>query len=144
MNLLPQMPKIDHERVVAAITAAEARTSGEIRVFISKQRAEDPVAAAEHHFERLGMTKTAERNAVLVFLCPTSHTFAVIGDSGIHRKCGEGFWRELADAMVTCFKRGDFTSGLVLGIERAGDLLAGHFPRKPDDQDELPNRIEVG
>lgn len=143
MNLLPQAPKLDHDRIVAAITAAEARTSGEIRVLISKQRAEDPVAAAERHFERLQMANTAERNAVLVFLCPTSHTFAVIGDAGIHAKCGEAFWRELADAMVVCFKRGDFTSGLVLGIERAGDLLAVHFPRQPDDQNELPNKVEV-
>ena len=35
----------------------------------------------------------------------------------------------------------DFTGGLVLGIERAGALLAEHFPRRPDDVNELPDDI---
>jgi uncharacterized membrane protein len=133
---------VDHPRVVAAIAAAEARTSGEIRVFVSRESADDPVAAARQQFERLGMTQTAERNGVLIFLAPRSHTFAVIGDQGVHERCGEAFWRELADAMTKHFQAGDFTGGLVLGIERAGEILAAHFPRRPDDRNELPNEIE--
>lgn len=133
---------IDDDRIVAAIAAAEKRTSGEIRVFITRARAEDPLLAAQRQFERLGMTKTAERNGVLVYLCPHSHTFAVIGDRGIHEKCGQEFWAELAQAMTAHFKRGDFTGGLILGIERAGGLLAIHFPRRPDDRNELPNTVE--
>lgn len=136
-----QLP-IDHDRVVAAIVGAEARTSGEIRVFLSREAADDPVAAAQRQFERLGMTKTAARNGVLVFVAPRSHTFAVIGDQGVHEKCGEGFWRELAGAMTPHFQTGDFTGGLVLAVERAGELLAVHFPRRPDDRNELPDRIE--
>jgi len=44
--------------------------------------------------------------------------------------------------MTAHFKRGEFTEGLVLGIERAGTLLADHFPRSPDDRNELPDQIE--
>lgn len=135
-------PKIDHPRVVAAIQAAELRTSGEIRVLLAKHKAPDPVAAATKHFERLGMTNTQARNGVLIFLAPRSRTFAVIGDTGVHEKCGPAFWTELAAAMETHFKGGDFTAGLVHGIERAGDLLATHFPRQPDDKNELPDEIE--
>ena len=133
---------IDHARVVAAIGAAEQRTSGEIRVFISREPAEDPVAAGQKQFERLGMTQTAARNGVLIFVAPRSHTFAVLGDQGVHEKCGDSFWRELAAAMTSHFQAGDFTGGLVLGIERAGELLAVHFPRRPDDRNELPDKIE--
>lgn len=133
---------VDEPRVVAAIGAAERRTSGEIRVFVSREAAEEPIAAAKKQFERLGMTQTAARNGVLIFLAPRSHTFAVLGDTAVHEKCGESFWRELADAMTPRFKAGDFTAGLVLAIERAGDLLATHFPRRPDDRNELPDRIE--
>jgi uncharacterized membrane protein len=135
-------PDIDHVRVVAAIGAAEQRTSGEIRVLVSAEPAEDPIAAARKQFERLGMTRTAARNGVLIFVAPPSHTFAVIGDTGIHEKCGDAFWGELAAAMTEHFKRGDFTDGLVLGIHRAGELLAQHFPRRPDDRNELPDQIE--
>lgn len=135
-------PNIDHVRIVAAIGAAEQRTSGEIRVLVSAEPAEDPLAAARKQFERLGMTRTAARNGVLIFVAPPSHTFAVIGDTGIHEKCGDTFWAELATAMTDHFKRGEFTDGLVLGIHRAGELLAQHFPRRPDDRNELPDQIE--
>src|SRR5215212_5162509 len=119
---------LDETRIVAAIAAAEQRTSGEIRVVVSQQKTADPVLAAQKQFERLGMIQTAARNGVLIFVAPVSHTFAVIGDRGVHEKCGEAFWRELAAAMTDRFKRSEFPEALVLGIERAGALLAEHFP----------------
>jgi uncharacterized membrane protein len=137
----PSLP-IDHDRVVAAIGAAEQRTSGEIRVLVAKQPAPDPVAAAQQQFERLGMHQTAARNGVLIYVAPASRTFAVVGDVGVHEKCGPSFWTDLATAMTDEFKRGDFTAGLVLAIERAGALLAAHFPRSPDDRNELPDKVE--
>src|SRR5687768_8305798 len=142
MSILSPIPPIDDARVVAAIVAAEGRSSGEIRVFISSAKTDDPVSAAKTQFERMNMTQTADRNGVLIFLAPASHTFAVVGDKGVHEKCGHSFWQELAAAMNEHFKRADFTQGLVLGIERAGALLAQFFPRQPDDRDELPNRVE--
>lgn len=142
MSLFPPSLKIDHARVTAAIAAAEQRTSGEIRVLIAREKNAEPVAAAQKHFERLGMTNTRERNGVLIYVAPASHNFAVIGDTGIHEKCGESFWRLLAAEMSTRFKRGEFTEGLVLTIEHAGKLLAENFPRSPDDRNELPDKIE--
>ncbi len=141
MHLFSPTPPIDHARVTAAIAAAELHTSGEIRVLISRAAIDDPVPTAQKHFERLGMTRTAARNGVLLFLAPGARSFAVIGDTGVHEKCGPAFWTELAAAMTTHFQHGDFTGGLVLGIARAGTLLATHFPRAPDDRDELPNDI---
>jgi uncharacterized membrane protein len=141
MSLFSPVPPLDHARVVAAIAAAERRTSGEIRVLFSRHKADDPVAAATRQFERLGMTATAARNGVLIFVAPRSRNFAVIGDTGVHEKCGQAFWAELAAAMSEHFRRGDFTAGLVHGIERAGGLLAEHFPRRPDDVNELPDDI---
>ncbi len=44
--------------------------------------------------------------------------------------------------MTVHFKRGDFTAGLIHGIDRAGSLLAEHFPRTSDDRNELPDEIE--
>lgn len=138
----PATLPIDARRIVAAIEAAELRTSGEIRVVIAKRPAEDAVAAAKQEFERLGMTRTAARNGVLIFVAPKSHTFAVVGDTGIHERCGEGFWSELAQHLTEHFKRAEFTAGLIQAVERAGALLATHFPRQPDDRNELSNDIE--
>ncbi len=133
--------QLAHERIHAAIHAAEQKTSGEIRVMISHRTAPDPVAAAREAFLRLGMQQTKERNAVLLFVAPRSRTFAVIGDEAVHARCGDEFWRELAAAMTGYFKRGEFTDGLIHGIARAGDLLAAHFPRAPDDRNELPDDV---
>jgi uncharacterized membrane protein len=127
------MPRISHKRVLAAIRTAEVRTSGEIRVLIARHKAEDPVAAATGYFHRLGMEKSPHRNGVLIFLAPRSRRFAVIGDKAVHEKCGDAFWTGLAEAMGDRFRRGEFTEGLVHGIERAGELLGKHFPRSPHD-----------
>ena len=141
MSLFASPLPIDDALVVAAIGRAERSTSGEIRVVISRTRIADPLSAAQKQFERLGMTRTAARNGVLFFLAPRSRTFAVIGDQGVHEKCGDPFWQELAAAMTTRFRAGDFTAGLVLGVERAGALLAQHFPRDDDDRNELSDEI---
>lgn len=142
MSLFSSTPPIDHARVTAAIVAAEQRTSGEIRVLIARDKAPDPVSAAQSHFARLGMTNTAARNGVLIFVAPGSRTFAIVGDTGIHEKCGDAFWRLLAAAMETRFKKDEFTEGLVEGIEHAGKLLAENFPRSSDDRNELPDKVE--
>jgi uncharacterized membrane protein len=133
--------KLAHERLHAAIHEAEQKTSGEIRVMVSHKRAPDPVATAQQAFLRLGMEQTKHRNAVLIFVAPRSHTFAVIGDETVHARCGEDFWRELADAMTGYFKRGEYTDGILHGISRAGELLAAYFPRDPDDQSELADDV---
>jgi uncharacterized membrane protein len=134
-------PAIDHAKVVAAIQAAEKRTSGEIRVVVSQAKTGDAVALARTEFERLGMTATKARNGVLILLAPATRSFAVIGDAGIHEKCGDSFWRQLADTMGAHFHRGEFTAGLTYGIAKAGELLAQHFPRSSDDRNELPDDV---
>ncbi|QYM78493.1 TPM domain-containing protein [Horticoccus luteus] len=138
----PASFSVDHPRIVAAIRAAEKRTSGEVRVLVARRPTADAVADAQRHFERLAMTQTRERNGVLFFVAPRSRAFAVIGDTNIHARCGDSFWSDVAAAMTDHFRRGDFTGGLEHGIARAGALLAHEFPRQSDDQNELPDEIE--
>jgi uncharacterized membrane protein len=136
------LKQLSHEEIVAAIREAELKTSGEIRVFISHKPVEEPVAAAQAQFKRLGMTKTRERNGVLIFVAPEARRFAVVGDKGVHRQCGEEFWRELAAEMAGHFKQGDFSQGIIHGVRQAGRLLAEHFPHRSDDTNELSDEVE--
>lgn len=137
---------IDDARIVAAIRDAEARSRGEIRVHVAEGDVEDARKAAQRQFERLGMTKTAERNGVLIFLAPTRRRFAVLGDRGVHERCPEGFWEDVAGAMSESFRAGAFTEGIVAAVARVGDELARHFPRRPGDVDEneLPDTVSRG
>ena len=121
---------LEHDRIVAAIRDTEHKTTGEIRVTVSPKHVEDAVAAAQIEFLRLGMDHSKERNGVLIFVAPRSHKFAVIGDEAVHAKCGDAFWRQLAEAMTGYFRKSEFTPGIVHGVQTAGELLAQHFPRQ--------------
>lgn len=134
---------LDDARIVAAIRAAEAVTRAEVRVHVSGEAHADVEAAAAAAFDRLGMTATAERNGVLLFVAPERQGFAVLGDAGIHARCGEAFWTGVAVAMRGHFREGRFTDGLVAGIAAVGAELARHYPRRAGDGDrnELPDDV---
>lgn len=138
------LAQLDDAQIVTAIAEAERRTSGEIRVFVSRRPLgkDDVQRRAEARFLKLGMTATAARNGVLFYFVPRDRRFAIVGDRGIHERCGPEFWREIAAALHEDLARGDFTRGLVAAIQRAGEALARHFPVAPDDRDELGNTVE--
>lgn len=138
--------KIDETRVVEAIRLAELRSRGELRIHVTSKSVADVMKEATAAFEQLGMTKTEERNGILIFVAPSSHNFAVLGDSGITSKVGTTPLDEMAAAMSGAFREGRFTDGLVAVVEKAGELLAAHYPRVEGalDQDELENRISRG
>jgi uncharacterized membrane protein len=137
------LSKLDHKRIVSAIAAAEAKTSGEIRVYVQRGNLKgDALAAARKQFHKLGMQKTKERNAVLILVAPRARKFAVVGDAGVHQKCGEVYWQRLVDSMREHFQSENFTQALLEAIEQTGELLAQHFPREErGGRDELPNEI---
>jgi uncharacterized membrane protein len=127
---------------VNAIREAESKTSGQIRVYIQRGKMSiDPLIAAQKKFHRLGMHKTRERNAVLIFVAPRAHKFAVVGDQAIHEKCGDQFWQRVATAMHHCFRQQKFTDGIGGAITVIGDALAQHFPKTSDDTNELPDDV---
>jgi len=127
--------------VIAAIRAAEARTSGEMRVHVEPRCAGDPKAAAGRWFRRLGMEATSERTGILFYVAVDDRRFAIVGDAGIHAKVGAAFWEALRDTLQDAFAKGDPAAGLARAIGEAGALLAEHFPRRGDDRNELPDEI---
>lgn len=134
--------RLDDARIVAAIRAAEAGSRGEVRVHVSRRAVDDAQAAARERFEEMGMTATAERNGVLLYLAPESRRFAVIGDRDIHALCGDAFWRQVADAAQGYFRDGRFTEGIVEAVGRVGEALRVHFPRTAaSDANELPDEV---
>lgn len=135
------LAQLDTARIERAIADAEKLTSGELRVVFRPGKVADATALARSEFARLGMTATRERNAVLILVAPDARQFALFGDEGVHAKCGDGFWRDVAAAMETHFRAGRHTDAIVEGVARAGALLACEFPYRPDDRDELPNAV---
>jgi uncharacterized membrane protein len=137
--------ELEHDRIVKSIRDAEAKTSGQIRVFLQRGKfEEDALVRAQKKFLQMGMEKTRERNGVLIFVAPRAQKFAVIGDEGVHKKCGEKFWTDLVARMREHFLREDFTQALMEAITATGELLASHFPKTGATTNELPDEIVEG
>jgi uncharacterized membrane protein len=135
---------LDRDRITQAIRDAETHTSGEIRVHVQPTvRKLDVQSVAARTFERLGMTKTALRNGVLLFIAGDDRKFAILGDRGIHEKVPPGFWDAIAAKLTMRFRSGEFTEGIVDAIATAGEQLREFFPRADDDVNELPDEIDV-
>jgi uncharacterized membrane protein len=121
------LSKLEHDRIVQAIQEAETKTSAQIRVYIQRGKLNgDPLIAAQKKFQRFGMHKTSERNAVLIFVAPRAHKFAIVGDQAIHEKCGELYWQRVVDLMREHFRNERFSDALVDAIRDIGSVLATH------------------
>ena len=136
------LSKLEHDRIVQAISEAESRTSGEIRVLIQRGKLKgDPLVAAQRKFHRLGMHKTRERNAVLIFVVPRAHKLAVVGDKAIHEKCGDEFWQRIVEGIRTDFQTEQFSDALLEAVKEIGSVLERDFPKTSSDTNELPDDV---
>jgi uncharacterized membrane protein len=139
------LQRLDHKRITQAIKKAEGRTSGQIRVFVQRgDFEEDALLRAEKKFVQLGMQKTDHRNAVLIFVAPRAHKYAVVGDVGVHEKCGREFWQKLVTVMRSHFQNKEFERAIVHAINEVGKVLTAHFPRTGDTINELPDEVARG
>lgn len=136
--------QLDERKIADAIGAAELKSSGEIRVFVSHRNIPTPLPQAMHQFKQLRMDQTKHRNGVLIFVAPANRKFAVVGDSGVHQKCGNDFWQKVGSGITDSMKRGRYTEAILDAVRTIGDLLAVHFPRDPNDRNELPDSLVRG
>jgi uncharacterized membrane protein len=138
------MSEVDLAAVARAVARAEAGTSGEIRVHLDPRCAGDPMARAVEVFERLGMTRTAARNGVLLYLAVEDRKLAVIGDAGIHARVPADYWPRLTESLLGHLRAGRPGEGLVAAVREVGETLRRHFPRAGDDRNELSDEVNLG
>jgi uncharacterized membrane protein len=121
--------QIDQPRLIAALADAERNTKGKIYVYVSHRPITDPIAAAQKRFNRLGLSKLHEHRAsVLLYVAPKTHKFAIIGDTAIHERCGEDYWKQLAEKLSRDLKAGDLTAALLNAVGSLKGTLLEHFP----------------
>ena len=90
------------------------------------------------------MHETELRNGVLIYLAVKDHKLAIIGDKGIDEAVPDDFWDVIKNDLVSRFKEGKYTEGLVEGIHASGEQLKAHFPYQSDYTNELSNDISFG
>ncbi len=136
----------ENRLIVEAIRSAEQNTSGEVRVFVEGKCAwMDALDRASELFFKLQMERTAQRNAVLVYVAVKDRQLAVYGDEGIHQKLGDAYWTAAVNGMLQQFNRNDYAKGIADCVIKIGEALKTHFPYdRETDKNELPDEIIFG
>ena len=131
------------------IAAAEKSTAGEIAIFVQRRRRKaDQGQTLEQlglrHFHALGMEKTRGRTGILIYLHLAERKLRLVADEGIHAKVPQAEWDALAGSITAEIGAGRLHAGLAQAIDTLGAWLATHCPPAPGDENERPDRVEIG
>lgn len=92
-------------------------------------------------FIEQGLHETRDKTGILILISLFERRVQVLADSGINKKVPEHTWEEIVETITKGLKTGNACTATCQAVERCGELLQEHFPRKHDDTDELPNLI---
>jgi putative membrane protein len=93
-------------------------------------------------FRELDLDRTADRTGILVFVSLLEHRVQVLADSGINARVKPGAWDAVVDIVLEGIRKRDLCQGLCAAIDQCGEILAQAFPIRPDDVNELPDRLQ--
>ena len=97
--------------------------------------------AALQQFLAQGVHVTTERTGVLLFAALDEHQVELIADEGIYTRVDEDAWAQ-AVAVLTRELRADRpVEGFAAAVDLCGQVLARHFPPRPDNPNELPDHL---
>lgn len=85
--------------------------------------------------------RTHGRTGILIYVSLREQHAEILADAAIAGKVSPDVWGEAMAALLCGIRAGDLAGGLVGAVERVGAVLAEHFPRAADDQNELPDRV---
>ena len=100
----------------------------------------DKFASGSH--AKTSTTRLPPRNAVLLYFAPRTRKFGIVGDTAVHEKCGDAFWKSVAAQLTRDIHEMPMSEAVGAAIRTVGDLLAEHFPSEPGSKNELPDQIE--
>ncbi|NNC54046.1 MAG: hypothetical protein HKO08_13495 [Erythrobacter sp.] len=97
--------------------------------------------AAIKHFKVGAERRTHGRTGVLLYLSMREHRAEIVADDAIATQVPAEVWGEAMVDMLAEVSKGCVAEGLAAGVRDVGIVLAEHFPRDADDQNELPDRL---
>ena len=115
------------------------------RIFTTVNRRDVMVREqAVQEFYKKGLYRTRDATAVFFFISLFERKVWILADKGINSKISPEDLQAYAGDMAKGIRQGRAAEVLCQGIARLGQVLAEHFPPRPDDVDELPNQVIVG
>lgn len=115
--------------ILSAIEAAEAGTTGEIRVHLSRRWIEpDPYQRALQLFLHFGMARTPLRNAVLIYVNLRQRKYAILGDVGFNHAVEHHYWQQLGRDLQENLRSTQSEKAIALTVTAIGQTLKKLFP----------------
>lgn len=85
--------------------------------------------------------RTHGRTGILIYLSMREHRAEIVADAAIAGRVTPDVWGDAMAAMLGHIRDGRVADGMIAAVEKVGAVLAQHFPRAEDDQNELPDRL---
>ena len=99
-------------------------------------------SVAFKQFEKLGINKTANHKALLIFVSIKERYIRIIADKNINDKASQDFWNEVVLDFSKLTREQDINSALLSTVKKCGDFLEKNFPRSSKIKDnELSNEV---
>jgi putative membrane protein len=108
-----------------------------------------PMKVRDAHAKRLALVQFASlvqgrthgSVGVLLFVSLAERYVEIQVERGIADIVPASAWQAIVDRVTAELRAGRTEAALIGALDEAAALLAPHFPRRPDDKDELPNRV---
>ncbi len=97
--------------------------------------------AAMHQFLAHGLHVTEHRTGVLIFAAMADRQVEIIADQGIHSRVDEAVWADAVEGLTGALSEGRAAEGFEQAIALVGGVLAEHFPPRPRNPNEVPDRL---
>lgn len=116
-------------------------SAGARRWLAGRERLDEMVESrAFEAFVRHGVHRTRDRSGVLILVALFERRVRILADEGIHAAVPAETWDALAAETARAMRGGRPGPALRAAVERCGELLAAHGPRRrADDRNELPD-----
>ncbi len=129
-----------------AVAACEKSHRGELRFVVEGPlslsalwRGQSARERAAELFASQRVWDTQENSGILIYVQLVDRRVEILADRGIAAKVPQAEWDAACRRMETAFRNGEWRSGAVQVVARAGELLVRHFPARQDNPNELPD-----
>ena len=131
-----------------AIQDSEKKHEGEIRFAIEAGLSPAHLristrARAQQVFAQLGVWDTEDNSGVLLYVQLVDRRIEIVADRGIAQRVAQAEWNVVCRAMEQAFKQNQYEAGALAAVRAVTEILARHFPARPGDRNELPDKPVV-
>ncbi len=92
-------------------------------------------------FQAAAAARTTGKNGVLIYLSLAERRAEIIADEAVLKVTDDHVWGEAMTILLADVRQKRIGDGIAAAVEHVGSVLSEHFPRLPDDRNEIPDKL---